>query len=82
MTRYIELDIATFTAVSYEPVPCSSGDACVRPEPPALLGILGPGTDGWYGADWRNPWLPADAHPLSTELWVCEDCACELEELT
>lgn len=63
---------------------CSRGEACNGRLPgeaaKALGWVLDPNDDGPYRAGWEYPFVPAGADPLSTELWVCEDCARELEE--
>lgn len=83
VTRYLEVPMQhEGPASEVDSHRCSRGELCASLEPKPLGWCLREDDDTpYYGSWWEYPFVPAGADPLDTSLWVCEDCACELEEL-
>jgi len=79
--RYLEVPmINTGPASNVDEHRCALGDAC-RFEPAAPLGWVLHAREFDEWASWHYPFVPDWADPLDTKLWLCEDCACWVEEM-
>jgi hypothetical protein len=57
---------------------CSMGLYCCSVDPTPLGVHLSGDEDRPY---WHLPFAPAGADETDTSLWVCEDCACWIEDM-
>lgn len=87
MIRYLEVPTQdTGPAANVDEHRCALGEHCCA-QPAAPLGWAMSVRDDfhpvWGDTDvrWVYPFVPADANPLDTSLWVCEDCASWIEDM-
>jgi hypothetical protein len=81
MIRYIEVPMQHVgPAANVDDHRCSMGEHC-QFDPAAPLGWVLHQRDFDEWASWHYPFVPADADPLDTPMWVCEDCACWIEDM-